>query len=140
MTHRVYFCRYDISEMLKCGDNVLSVYLGNGWYRQTKRTAEGHLEFGNKLIARFSLRYVDEQGCEREILSDGTEVWRQTEITDNNIFYGETQDLRVLVKTSEYGDVTVEDDFETIFTLQTCPAERVIRTIAPRLVKQYGNK
>lgn len=140
MTHRVYFCRYDIAEMLKCGDNVLSVYLGNGWYRQTKRTAEGHLEFGNKLIARFSLRYVDEQGCEREILSDGTEVWRQTEITDNNIFYGETQDLRVLEKTSKYGDVTVEDDFETIFTLQTCPAERVIRTIAPRLVKQNGNK
>lgn len=140
MTHRVYFCRYDIAEMLKRGDNVLSVYLGNGWYRQTKRTAEGHLEFGNKLIARFSLRYVDEQGCEREILSDGTEVWRQTEITDNNIFYGETQDLRVLVKTSKYGDVTVEDDFETIFTLQTCPAERVIRTIAPRLVKQNGNK
>lgn len=140
MTHRVYFCRYDIAEMLKCGDNVFSVYLGNGWYRQTKRTAEGHLEFGNKLIARFSLRYVDEQGCEREILSDGTEVWRQTEITDNNIFYGETQDLRVLVKTSKYGDVTVEDDFETIFTLQTCPAERVIRTIAPRLVKQNGNK
>lgn len=140
MTHRVYFCRYDIAEMLKCGDNVFSVYLGNGWYRQTKRTAEGHLEFGNKLIARFSLRYVDEQGCEREILSDGTEVWRQTEITDNNIFYGETQDLRVLVKTSKYGDVTVEDDFETIFTLQTCPAERVIRTIVPRLVKQNGNK
>lgn len=140
MTHRVYFCRYDIAEMLKCGDNVLSVYLGNGWYRQTKRTAEGHLEFGNKLIARFSLRYVDEQGCEREILSDGTEVWRQTEITDNNIFYGETQDLRVLEKTSKYGDVTVEDDFDTIFTLQTCPAERVIRTIAPRLVKQNGNK
>lgn len=140
MTHRVYFCRYDIAEMLKCGDNVLSVYLGNGWYRQTKRTAEGHLEFGNKLIARFSLRYVDEQGCEREILSDGTEVWRQTEITDNNIFYGETQDLRVLVKPSKYCDVTVEDDFETIFTLQTCPAERVIRTIAPRLVKQNGNK
>ena len=140
MTHRVYFCRYDIAEMLKCGDNVLSVYLGNGWYRQTKRTAEGHLEFGNKLIARFSLRYVDEQGCEREILSDGTEVWRQTEITDNNIFYGETQDLRALVKTPKYNDVTVEDDFETIFTLQTCPAERVIRTIAPRLVKQNGNK
>lgn len=140
MTHRVYFCRYDIAEMLKSGDNVLSVYLGNGWYRQTKRTAEGHLEFGNKLIARFSLRYVDDQGCEHEILSDGTEVWRQTEITDNNIFYGETQDLRVLVKTPKYGDVTVEDDFETIFTLQTCPAERVIRTIAPRLVKQNGNK
>ncbi len=140
MTHRVYFCRYDIAEMLKSGDNVLSVYLGNGWYRQTKRTAEGHLEFGNKLIARFSLRYVDEQGCEHEILSDGTEVWRQTEITDNNIFYGETQDLRVLVKTPKYGDVTVEDDFETIFTLQTCPAERVIRTIAPRLVKRNGNK
>ena len=140
MTHRVYFSRFNVADMLNDGDNVLSVYLGNGWYRQTKRTAEGHLEFGNKLIARFSLRYVDEQGCEREILSDGTEVWRQTEVTENNIFYGETQDLRVFGKTPEYGNVTVEDDFETIFTLQTCPAERVIRTITPRLVGQSGKK
>lgn len=140
MTHRVYFCRFNVADLLNDGDNVLSVYLGNGWYRQTKRTAEGHLEFGNKLIARFSLRYIDEQGCEREILSDGTEVWRQTEVTENNIFYGETQDLRVFEKTPEYGNVTVEDDFETIFTLQTCPAERVIRTITPRLVGQSGKK
>lgn len=140
MTHRVYFCRYDIAEMLKCGGNVLSVYLGNGWYRQTKRTAEGHLEFGNKLIARFSLRYVDEQGCEHEILSDGTEVWRQTEVTENNLFYGETQNLRVFGKPPEYGNVTVEDDFETVFTLQTCPAERMIRTIEPKLVRQNGKK
>ena len=140
MTHHVYFCRFNVADLLNDGDNVLSVYLGNGWYRQTKRTAEGHLEFGNKLIARFSLRYVDEQGCEREILSDGTEVWRQTEVTENNIFYGETQDLRVFGKTPEFGNVTVEDDFETIFTLQTCPAERVIRTITPRIVRQSGKK
>ena len=140
MTHRVYFCRFNVADLLNDGDNVLSVYLGNGWYRQTKRTAEGHLEFGNKLIARFSLRYVDERGYEHEILSDGTEVWRQTEVTENNLFYGETQDLRVLGKTPEYGNVTVEDDFETAFTLQTCPAERVIRTIAPRLIGQSGKK
>ena len=140
MTHRVYFCRFNVADLLNDGDNVLSVYLGNGWYRQTKRTAEGHLEFGNKLIARFSLRYVDERGYEHEILSDGTEVWRQTEVTENNLFYGETQDLRVLGKTPEYGNVTVEDDFETIFTLQTCPAERVIRTITPRLIGQSGKK
>lgn len=140
MTHRVYFCRFNVADMLNDGDNVLSVYLGNGWYRQTKRTAEGHLEFGDKLIARFSLRYVDERGCEHEILSDGTEVWRQTEVTENNLFYGETQDLRVFGKTPEFGGVTVEDDFETIFTLQTCPAERVIRTITPRIVRQSGKK
>ena len=140
MTHRVYFCRFNVADLLNDGDNVLSVYLGNGWYRQTKRTTEGHLEFGNKLIARFSLRYVDERGYEHEILSDGTEVWRRTEVTENNLFYGETQDLRVLVKTPEYGNVTVEDDFETAFTQQTCPAERVIRTIAPRLIGQSGKK
>lgn len=140
MTHRVYFCRYDVADMLGDGENVLSVRLGNGWYRQTKRTAEGHLEFGNKLIARFSLRYVDEQGNAHEILSDGTEMWRQTEVTDNNLFYGETQDLRILGKTPKYCNVTVEDNFETTFILQTCPAERVIRTIVPRFVGQNGNK
>ena len=140
MTHRVYFCRYDVTNLLECGDNILSVRLGNGWYRQTKRTAEGHLEFGNKLVARFSLRYVDEQGNRHELLSDGSEVWRQTEVTDNNLFYGETQDLRILGKTLEYGNVTVEGNFETTFTLQTCPAERVVRTVVPKLLAQHGSK
>lgn len=140
MTHRVYFCRYDVTNLLECGDNILSVRLGNGWYRQTKRTAEGHLEFGSKLVARFSLRYVDEQGNRHEVLSDGSEVWRQTEVTDNNLFYGETQDLRILGKTPRYGNVTVEDNFETTFTLQTCPAERVVRTVVPKLVAQHGSK
>lgn len=140
MNHRVYFCRYDVTELLAEGNNTLSVCLGNGWYRQTKRTAEGHLEFGKRLIARFSLRYVDNNEQQHEILSDGTETWRHTEVVDSNLFYGETQDLRRLVKNDSRYPVTTEDDFPTTFTLQTCPAERIIRKITPKLINKTDSK
>ena len=140
MNHRVYFCRYDVTELLAEGINTLSVCLGNGWYRQTKRTAEGHLEFGKRLIARFSLRYIDNNEQQHEILSDGTETWRQTEVVENNLFYGETQDLRRLVKNDSRYPVTTEDDFTTTFTLQTCPAERIIRKITQKLINKTENK
>ena len=139
MTHRVYFCRYDVSKFLKEGENVLTVFLGNGWYRQNKRTAEGHLEFGDKLITKFSLRYVDENDILKEIISDGSEKWHSTEIIENNIFYGEVHDARKSNEKKECYPVSVEKEFETIYSLQNCPSERVIRTILPKLINEYGN-
>lgn len=138
MTHRVYFCRYDVSKFLKQGDNTLAVFLGNGWYRQNKRTAEGHLEFGDKLIAKFSLRYVDDKDIAKEIISDGSEKWHSTEIIENNIFYGEIHDARRL-NGKEY-PVSIEKEFETIYSLQTCPSERVIKTITPKVINEFDNK
>lgn len=138
MTHRVYFCRYDVSKFLKQGENTLAVFLGNGWYRQNKRTAEGHLEFGDKLIAKFSLRYVDDKDIAKEIISDGSEKWHSTEIIENNIFYGEIHDARRL-NGKEY-PVSIEKEFKTIYSLQMCPSERVIKTITPKVINEFDNK
>ncbi len=141
MTHRVYFCRYDIGKFIKNGENTLSVCLGNGWYRQNKRTAEGHLEFGQSLITKFSLRYINGCGKEEEIVSDGSELWTSTEVTENNIFYGEVHDARRLDKKRKFNRVTAEEEFPTIYSLQTCPAERVIRKITPKLINEIdGSK
>ncbi len=138
-THRVYYCKYNVEKLLKNGENTLEVYLGNGWYFQDKRTAEGHLEFGKGLITKFVLQVTDGNGTVTELFSDGTEKWRATEVVENNIFYGETHDWRRLERNT-YKPVTVEPEFATSFTLQTCPAERIIRRIKPTLVKAEGNR
>ena len=43
--HRIYVCRYDVTELMKEGENVLSVLLAGGWLTQRKKTAEGKVNF-----------------------------------------------------------------------------------------------
>ena len=51
---RIYCCRYDITKLLKDGENLISVWLGNGWYNQTKRDCEGDFSYGKPKLL-FSL-------------------------------------------------------------------------------------
>lgn len=139
-SHRVYYCQYNVEKFLKEGGNSIAVYLGNGWYRQSGRTAEGHLEFGERLIARFSLSMTDREGKTLEILSDGSESWTSTEVVKNNIFYGEVQDARRMNEKPIYYPVAVEKDFDTEFSLQECPAEGVVKKIRPALIKTVGKR
>ena len=140
MTSRTYYCNYDVTQLLKQGVNTLEVYLGNGWYNQDKRTAEGHLEFGKQLITKFCLAIVDSNGTQSKVLSDGSEKWRATEVVENNLFYGETQDAHLKHQPKVLHHVVIEPEFETIFTLQTCPAETIVRKITPTLIAEYDGK
>ena len=48
-TNRVYYYQFDITNLLKRGENTLTIELGNGFYRQDERTAEGKTTFGDTL-------------------------------------------------------------------------------------------
>lgn len=88
LTHSIYYNHYDITTLLKEGENILSVQLGNGWYRQTERIAEGNVSFGEDLKAIFCMVLENASGsyC---IYSDGSETWRESEIVYSNLFVGE---------------------------------------------------
>ena len=49
MTCRIYYCTYDVTDLLKAGENLLTVHLGNGFYRQTERVSEGNAPYGDTL-------------------------------------------------------------------------------------------
>lgn len=91
LTHRVYFCQYDVTELLQDGENTLTIQLGNGWYRQTERDAEGATSFSDVLKAIYSLQLDTAEG-NVVIDSDGTETWRGSEIVYNQLFIGEIID------------------------------------------------
>lgn len=50
---RVYFCRYDITALLKDGENLLSAQLGNGWFNQTRVLNEGTFYIGSAPASPF---------------------------------------------------------------------------------------
>ena len=132
--HRVYYLDFDVTPFVCDGENLLQIYLGNGWLNQTERTVEGNLSFSDSLIARYHLEVELLDGTTKIINSDGSELWHNTHVVFNNIFYGETQDFRVV--DTDYKPVQIYPEFDTQLTKQTCPNEKVIRQIIPKLVSQ----
>lgn len=138
-THRIYFLRYDCTHALKPGENTIEIRLGNGFYRQTERTIEGTGQFGQNLKTAFCLVFQDEGGC-KEIFSDGTELWQDSQIVSSHLFTGEIHDARRLDQKPVWKQVQIVPTPQSELTFQTCPADRVIRTITPVLLQEDGHK
>ena len=85
---RVYYQAYDVTILLRSGENVMGAALGDGWYG-LRHGGRGRLA----LLAQLHVHYED--GSEEVVATDGT--WRATEdgpIRLSDMFYGETYDAR----------------------------------------------
>ncbi len=135
-TYRTYFTEYDILPFVKSGENTLEIKLGGGWFRQNERVAEGDMSFGDALAAIYAITVTDADG-ERDIISDGTELCRESETVYSNLFHGETVDMRI--STAERYPVKIID-VDTILTPEDAPADREIRRIYPDLILSDGDR
>ena len=138
-THRIYFLRYDCGHVLQTGENQIEIQLANGFYRQTQRVAEGNMEYGQDLKTAFCLTFRDESGT-HQVYSDGTELWRDSEIVSSHLFIGEVHDARKGSVKPQWKPVHLLSAPQAELSLQTCPADRVISTVTPVLLKQDGNR
>ena len=139
-THRILYLKYDITEFVCDGENVIEIQLAPGWYRQNERVCEGRMSFGKKLKALFSAMFVNEDGSIVEVCSDGTETWTPCEITYSNLYIGEIHDARLLEIEHEPQPVEILEAPDSILHEQTCPSDRVIRTIVPKLLGEKDGK
>lgn len=130
--HRVYYRSYDLTAYLVRGENVFAFLLGNGWFCQTVREAEGKLSYGTPCLA-FSIR-ADGQ----EILSDETLEWKESPILFHNIYAGETQDFRHGGGT--WRPVLPAPTPGGMLCPDPCPADRVVRKRIPVCVYQDGER
>ena len=144
---RTYFCRYDITDLLVDGENLMSAHLGNGWFNQhSVNIAEGDFHNGVPRLI-FSICIEDENGNVTEIDSDTTVRAGKSHILFNNIYEGEYQDLELLsdfhspdFDDSLYSSAMEIDGPDGELTLYTYPSDKVIRKIAPKLVGKIGKK
>lgn len=135
-THRVYYRVYDVASWLKTGENLLEVYLGNGWYNQHERNVEGTLRYGEPKLY-FELTAEEENGTVVSVVSDKTALWKPGPVIFNNIYYGEIQDFRMCgCGEWQYAEEVSGPDAE--FAEQKCPPDRVIREIVPKLISGNG--
>ena len=135
--HRIYYSQFDVTELLQEGENTLTVQLGNGWYRQTERVAEGATSFGDVLKTIFSLHMQTENGP--VILdSDGSETWKSSTIVYNQLFIGEVVDTTALLSFEQGVKVLPAPDTE--LTPQIGTPDRVIRVLKPKYITTVGHR
>ncbi|MBU3099485.1 glycoside hydrolase family 78 protein [Clostridium sp. DSM 17811] len=97
---------YDITELIKQGQNSVNVLLGNGWYKGRFGFEDNTREiYGDKfaLLCEIIINYTD--GTSAIINSDNTWKSRKSNILDSNIYDGEIYD-------ATFNDLAVYDVHE----------------------------
>lgn len=95
---RLQYQVYDVTGMLREGENAIGAILGNGWYRGPLAWGDNWGIYGKKLsvLLQLKIRYID--GTETLITTD--ETWKgliDGAIQQNGIYYGETFDASRLL-------------------------------------------
>lgn len=145
--HRCRYLSFDLLPYLKAGENVLTVRLGNGWYHQTERIAEGKFVFGLPKLW-FELTLTDADGRQEWIESDRQTLWHPGGLLKNNLFLGEVRDLRKEPEAWQYPGADLSGwkpaqpvhAPETLLEEQTCLPDRVIRKLYPVLIGEYDGR
>lgn len=140
MSYRIYAVKYDITDYLLDGKNTLAVMLGNGYYNQNKRMAEGNVVFGTPKLC-----YVIEKES-GDVLCDETTLTRKGYILENNLYNGEYHDYSQYPNGfdkngycgGDFSKSTVIPAPESNFQIQFSPSDKAVRTLEPKLIKDEG--
>jgi alpha-L-rhamnosidase len=91
---RLQYQVYDVTGLLKSGNNAIGVIAGNGWYRGFLAWSGNKNVYGKKLAILFQLDITYSDGTATSIVSD--ETWKSSEgaIRYAEIYHGETLDAR----------------------------------------------
>lgn len=130
---------YDISALLKEGENVLSLIVGEGWYSGGLTGEQRRNIYGEQTAV-----------CADLILSDHTistdESWtaRESYIRESGIYNGKTQDLTVKLQPLTVCEVAFDKSVlvpqisERVRNLERLAVKEVIHTPAGELVYDFG--
>ena len=133
LTHRIYYCTYDVSDLIREDDNLLDIQLGNGFYRQTERNDEGPMSYGDQLKAIYCLELTYPERVVR-LRSDGSETWVESGILYSNLFLGEVHDLGH-IPGPETPVILLPEETAALSPQIGIP-DRPIRTLSPVLISE----
>jgi len=131
-THRVLYMTYDVTGFLRAGENTIEVVVGNGWYRQTERIGEGRCAFSDRVTTVFDLTVTHKDGATSVISTDGSEKAFIYPIKRSNLYLGEIWDTRMFLRPLPEVPVMQDDFVPERMEVQTCPPDRIIRTVKPK--------
>jgi len=138
--HRCYVSHYDITSLLREGNNCLCVMLGDGWY--TGHTGKyKEVPYGEKKLC-FKITVKNDES-EYFIYSDTDAKWTDSYLKSSDLNFGEEQDHLGFSEEILLGGG--DDDIwhptkyakapDTRYCYTDCPADRVVEIITPTVVR-----
>ena len=85
---------HDVTAALPPGEHEIAVVLGNGWYRGHLTWQMRECVYGRALWLLAQLELTGEGGTD-VVATDGTWAWRPSNVTANDLYNGQSTDLRL---------------------------------------------
>ncbi|MGH9331419.1 MAG: family 78 glycoside hydrolase catalytic domain [Vicinamibacterales bacterium] len=114
---RLQYQIYDVTGLLRRGDNAAGVLLGNGWYRGNIGFSKRRNVYGDRLALLLQIDVTYADGSRETIGSDGKWKASSGPIVMSEIYHGETYDARL--ERSGWTDAAFDDrDWSPARTVQ----------------------
>ncbi len=92
----IQYQTFDITEQLRAGANLVSVMLGNGWYKGRYGADKGVVGcYGDRFALICELHITLENGDERVVVTDRSWSAQPSPVIESDIFDGEMVDARI---------------------------------------------
>ena len=141
---RLQYQTYDVTDLLRSGDNAIGALLGDGWYRGHMTWSMSRNTYGERLALLLQLRITYSDGRVQTVGTDPS--WKATTgpILMNDIYNGEVYDARLErpgwsgadYDDGEWVDVRVIDHPKDVLIAPAGPPVRKIEEITPVAILQ----
>lgn len=151
--HRLRFRSVDVTSLLRAGTNRIEALLGNGWYRGHIGWDRRRDHYGDRLALLAQLKIIGADATTRVVATDDSWQARASGVLSDDIYDGQTTDLRLMGDLRSTGDdrsaepVEVLDrDLSTVVPAEgppvriteRLPAREVFRSPSGRLLIDFG--
>jgi alpha-L-rhamnosidase len=92
--HRLRYQTYDVTGLVRPGENVVEVLLGNGWYRGRLGWRGDRAVYGDRLGLLAQLEVTTVDGAVHVLATDGTWTARDSGVLADDLYEGQRTDLR----------------------------------------------
>jgi alpha-L-rhamnosidase len=93
--HRLRYQVYDVTDLVHEGRNDLEALLGNGWYRGYLGYVGERALYGDRLALLAQLEVTTVDGSVHVLATDGSWQARESEVRSDDLYNGQTTDLRL---------------------------------------------
>jgi len=125
---RSFYVAHDVTKSLRKGKNILSFWLGDGFYNQDRVFGKKGLSYGQpRIIAQLEIMYND--GSKSVLVTDENWKCKASAITSANIYAGENFDAR-LYKEAWSSNTKYDYNWETV-VIKTPPCRELIAQQLP---------
>jgi alpha-L-rhamnosidase len=143
--HRLRYRTHDVTGLVTAGVNRVEVQLGNGWFRGRLGFQGRHGVYGDRLALLAQLEVTTADGTVHRLATDGSWTARETSTVADDLYDGQSIDLRRRPGPESPVDVVEADlsllvapDGPPVRITQTVPAVSVTRSPSGRTLVDFG--